>query len=83
MKQVSAIESNCTLCEPWIKVFFYRSFCNLDNLKKKQGFYLWLFGERKPEEKFLPKPNVDILVSVDIVVFSSFMTLLRMTHVIF
>jgi hypothetical protein len=77
MKQVSGIESNCTLCEPWIKAILDHSFCNLDNFKKKQGFYISLFREKKLEEKIIPKP------SVDIVVFSSFMKFLRRMHVIF
>jgi hypothetical protein len=60
-----------------LKQFLIIAFAILTILKKKQGFYISLFREKKSEEKFIPKP------SVDTVVFSSFMKLLRRMHVIF
>ncbi len=77
MKQVGGIESNCTLFEPWIKWFLGYSLCNPYYFRRKQGFYLQLFREKKLERKFI------LSLSVDIVGFSSFKKLLRRMHVIF
>jgi dTDP-4-dehydrorhamnose 3,5-epimerase-like enzyme len=44
------------MCNPWIEPLLGHKFINPKDFKSKQGFFLRLFKEKKPEGKFVLSP---------------------------
>jgi len=61
IKQSNGEEFNYTLCEPWIKSLLGYNLKNQEYFKTKQGFYLCLFKEEKPKDKFVLNPTTKLV----------------------